>query len=120
LNRNFCDYQAFCIDQLTNDNGINTFCEGLKLDAAKSHESETQDSVSRTILLITVLFEDMVVAMKLHDTALQKTSTRKIATPSMLFNSGYKFGAELLSNEEPILLEIESLKSFEAFCIFGH
>ena len=62
----------------------------------------------------------MGVAMKIHDTALKKTSTRKTATPSILFNSCYKFGEELLSEEGPIALEIESLKSFEALCIFGH
>ena len=58
--------------------------------------------------------------MKIHGNALNKTSTRKTATPSILFNGGYKFGEELLSEENPIALEIESLKSFEAFCIFGH
>ena len=56
--------------------------------------------------------------MKIHDTALNKTSTRKTATPSIIFNNGYKFGEELLSEEGPITLEIESLKSFEA--LFGH
>jgi hypothetical protein len=77
LNRNFCDYQAFCIDRLTNDNNINDFCEALKVDVAKSHESDTQDSVSQTILLITVLFEDMGVAMKLMILHFKKHQQRK-------------------------------------------
>ncbi len=58
--------------------------------------------------------------MKIHDTAMQKTSARQQPTPSMLFNSGYKFEEELLVEEVPIALEMESLKSFEAFCMFGH
>ena len=71
--------------------------------------------MSLTPKTVKVLFEDMGVA-----TALKKSSIRNKATSSILFNSGYKFGEELLLNKDPILLEIESLKSFEAFCTFGH
>jgi len=38
----------------------------------------------------------------------------------MLFKSGYKFEEELVMAEEPTALGIESLKSFKAFCMFGH
>jgi hypothetical protein len=120
LGGELCDFEALCEERVTNDHGINAFCEALKVDVAKSDESDIQDSVSRTLSLIKVMLEDMGVAMEIHDTAMQKTSAKRQLTPSMLFNSGYKFEEELLMAEEPTALEIESLKSFEAFCMFGH
>ena len=73
---NLCpDYQAFCCDRLTNDIGLNSFCEALKVDVANSQESEnTNDCISRTVSLIKVLFVDMGVAMKIHESALKKNN----------------------------------------------
>ncbi len=94
------------------------FCEAVKLDMANSKETSFKKTISNTLSLITVLFEDLFEAITLHrDFSGEKVD---IETSTSLLNKtntcdGYDFNIDIITDEANALQK-ESLMLFEGFC----
>jgi hypothetical protein len=89
---------------------------------ANSKETSFKNTISSTLSLITVLFEDFCKVITIHrDFSAKKEDPQ----PSiMLLNKtnkcdGYDFNIDIITNEVNALQK-ESLMLFEGFCIFGY
>jgi hypothetical protein len=98
------------------------FCEAVKVDVENSKEPSFKKTISSTLSLITVLFEDLFEAITLH----REFSGEKVRfEPSTsLLNKidtcdGHDFNIDI-STDEVNALQKESLVLFEGFCIFGY
>ncbi len=98
------------------------FCEAVKVDMTNSKETSFKKTISSTLSLITVLFEDLFVAITLH----RDFSGEKVdPEPSILLLNktntcdGYNLNIDIITDEVNALQK-ESLMLFEGFCIFGH
>jgi hypothetical protein len=98
------------------------FCEAVKVDVTNSKETSTKKTISSTLSLITVLFEDLFETITLH----RDFSGEKVdPEPSMLLLNktdtcdGYEFNIDIITDEENALQK-ELLMLFEGFCIFGY
>jgi hypothetical protein len=98
------------------------FCEAVKVDMAYSKDSSFNITITSTLYLITVLFEDLFEAITIHKdfcgwkmdpkpsiTLLNKTITL----------NGYDFTINIFEDEVNALQK-ELLIMFEAYCIFGY
>ena len=47
--------------------GEHEFCEAVKVDVSKTKETNFQASITNTIALVSVLFEEIGVAVELHE-----------------------------------------------------
>ncbi len=98
------------------------FCEAVKVDIANSKDTSFTKTISSTLSLITVLFEDLFEAITLHrDFCGEKVD---IEPSTSLLNKtdacdGYDFNIEIIIDEVNAL-QTESLMLFEGFCIFGY
>ncbi len=75
------------------DIGFYQFCEAVKVDVSKTKETNFQVSISNSVALVRVLFEDFGVAVELLEKAKYNKSTEE-AFPSghsMLFNETFEF-----------------------------
>ena len=61
--------------------GEEEFCEAVKVDVSKTKEKDFQASISNTIALVSVLFEDFGVAVEVLEKA-KNYKTTKEAFPS--------------------------------------
>ncbi len=102
--------------------GQSIFCEAVKVDMENSKEMSFKKTISSTLSLITVLFEDLFEAITLH----REFSGKKVRLePSnSLLNQtntcdGYVFNIDVFTDEVNAL-QNESLMLFEGFCIFGY
>ncbi len=97
------------------------FHEALKNDMANSKDISFNNTISSTLSLITVLFEDFFEAINIHKefhgekedpkpsiTSLNKTNTC----------DGYDFNINIINDDEYNALQKELLMLFEAYCIF--
>ncbi len=98
------------------------FCEAVKVDMANSKDSSFNHTITSTLSLITVLFEDLFEAITIHnDFCYKKLGPH----PSIsLLNktdtlNGYDFNKNLFADEFDSLKK-ELLMLFEAYCIFGY
>jgi hypothetical protein len=98
------------------------FCEAVKVDMQNSKETLFKKTISRTLSLITVLFEDLFEAITLH----KELSGEKIRfKPSTSLRNktdtcdGHDFNIDIFTDEVNALQK-ESLVLFEGFCIFGY
>jgi hypothetical protein len=97
------------------------FCEAVKVDVSKTKEASFQASITTTVALISAIFEDVGVAVKLHERAI-KIKKSEVAFPlghSILFNETFEFEKGFLEKEFNALQK-ECLKTFESLCIFGY
>jgi hypothetical protein len=98
------------------------FCEAVKVDMENSKETSFKKTISSTLSLITVLFEDLFEAITLHrefsgekfrfnplTSLLHKTNT----------SDGHDFNIDVFTDEVNALQK-ELLVLFEGFCIFGY
>jgi hypothetical protein len=98
------------------------FCEAVKVEMANSKESSFRNTITSTLSLITVLFEDLFEAITLHrDFSGEKVDIEPLI---LLLNKtdtcdGYDFNIDVITDEVNALQK-ESLILFEGFCIFGH
>jgi hypothetical protein len=98
------------------------FCEAVKVDMANSKETSFSNTISSTLSLITVLFEDLFKAINIHKEFYgEKEGPKSFIT---LLNKtdtcdGYDFNIDIINNNEYNALQKESLMLFEACCIFG-
>jgi hypothetical protein len=98
------------------------FCEAVEVDMTNSKETSFKKTISGTLSLITVLFEDLFEAITLH----RDFSGEKVdPEPSILLlnktntSDGYAFNNYFITDEVNALKK-ESLMLFEGFCIFGY
>jgi hypothetical protein len=98
------------------------FCKAVKVDMANSKDSSFNHTITCTLSLITVLFEDLFEASTIHkDFCGEKLDPH----PSILLLNktdtlnGYDFTINLFGDEFNSLQK-ESLMLFEAYCFFGY
>ncbi len=98
------------------------FCEAVKVNMANSKETSFKKTMSSTLSLITVLFEDLFEAITLHRDFSGENVDIKPST-SLLNKTntcdGYEFNIDIITDEVNALQK-ESLMLFEGFCIFGY
>jgi hypothetical protein len=110
------------ICQKQTKHGQSMFCEAVKLDMENSKELSFKKTISSTLSLITVLFEDLFEAITLHR-EFSGEKARFEPSTSLLNKTdtcdGHDFNIDVLTDEvNP--LQKESLVLFEGFCIFGY
>jgi hypothetical protein len=98
------------------------FCEAVKVDMTNSKESSFHHTITSTLSLITVFFEDLFKAIMIHKDFCGK---KEVPQPSIsLLNKtntshGCEFDIDIITDEVNALQK-ESLMLFEGFCIFGY
>ncbi len=98
------------------------FCEAVKVDVANSKDLSFNHTITSTLSLTTVLFEDLFEAITIHKDFCGK---KEAPQPSIsLWNKtdtfdGYDFNTDIITDEVNALQK-ESLVLFEGFCIFGY
>ncbi len=98
------------------------FYEAVKVNMENSKETSFKKTISSTLSLITVLFDDLFESITLH----REFSGEKVRfepSTSLLNKTntcdGHDFNIDILTDEVNALQE-ESLVLFEGFCIFGY
>jgi hypothetical protein len=98
------------------------FYEAVKNDLANSKETSFNNTISTTISLIIVLFEDLLEAVNIQ---VEKCGEKEDPKPSITSLNktntcdGYDFNIDIINDDEYNTLQKELLMSFEDFCIFG-
>jgi hypothetical protein len=98
------------------------FCEAVKVDMANSKDTSFKNTITSTLSLITVVFEDLFEAITIHKDFCGK---KEVPQPSIsLLNKtdtfdGYEFDIDIITDEVNALQK-ESLVLFEGFCTFGY
>jgi hypothetical protein len=101
--------------------GEHEFCEAVKVDVSKAKETNFQASITNTVALVSVLFEEIGVATEIIEMA-KKEKKSEVKFPSghlILFNQTFQFEKGFLENIVNVHQK-ECLKSLEALCVFGH
>ena len=101
--------------------GEHKYCEAVKVDVSKAKETNFQASITNTIALVSVLFEEIGVAVEIHEMA-KKEKKSEVKFPSghlILFNNTFSFEQGFFKT---IINSVqkECLKSLEALCVFGY
>jgi hypothetical protein len=102
--------------------GQSMFCEAVKVDVENSKETSFKNTITSTLSLITVLFEDLFQAITLHrefsgEKVRLEPSTSLLNQTNSL--NGYVFNINVFTDEVDALQK-ELLVLFEGFCIFGY
>jgi hypothetical protein len=102
--------------------GLFMFYEAVKVDMANSKETSFSNTISSTLSLVTVLLEDLFIAINIHkefhgEKANPKPSITSLNTTNTC--DGYDFNIDIINIDEYNALQKESLVLFEAYCIFG-
>ncbi len=98
------------------------FYEAAKIDIENSKKTSFNNTISSTLPLITVLFEDLIKAINIHE---EFCGEKEGLKPSItLLNKtdtcdGYDFDIDIINNDKYNAIQKESLMLFEAYCIFG-
>jgi hypothetical protein len=98
------------------------FYEAVKNDLANSKEISFNNTISTTLSLITVLFEDLLEAVNIQA---EKCGEKEDPKPSItslnksITCDGYDFNIDIINNIEYNALQKKLLMLFEGFCIFG-
>jgi hypothetical protein len=102
--------------------GQSMFCEAVKVNLENSKDLSFKNTITSTLSLITVLFEDLFEAITLH----RESSGEKVRlepSTSLLNKTntcdGHDFNIDLFTDEVNAL-QIETLVLLEGFCIFGY
>ena len=117
------DREAMFFCSRVNDlkTGEHEFCEAVKVDVSKTKETNFQASITNTIVLVSVLFEEIGVAVEIHEMA-KKEKKSEVIFPSghsILFNNTFSFEQGFLKTTINGVQK-ECLKSLEALCVFGY
>jgi hypothetical protein len=102
--------------------GQSMFCEAVKVDMENSKELSFKSTITSTLSLITVLFEDLFEAITLHrefsgeKERLEPSTSLLNQTDSL---NRYVFNIDLFTDEVDALQK-ESLVLIGGFCIFGY
>ncbi len=98
------------------------FYEAVKNDLANSKETSFNNTISSTLSLITVLFEDLFEAINIQaEICGEKEDPKPSITSLNKTNTcdGYDFNIDIINNDEYNALQKVLLMLFEGFCIFG-
>jgi hypothetical protein len=98
------------------------FCEAVKVDMENSKDLSFKNTITNTLSLITVLFEDLFEAITLHkDFSGEKVRLEPLTSLLNKTNTcdGHDFNIDVFT-DEVIALQKESLVLFESFYIFGY
>ncbi len=98
------------------------FYEAVKNDLANFKETSFNNTVSSTLSLITLLFEDLFEAVNIHAILVgEKEDPKPFITSPNKTNTcdGYDFNIDVINNDEYNAVQKDSLMMFEGFCIFG-
>jgi hypothetical protein len=101
--------------------GQSMFCEAVKVDLENSKETSFKNTITSTLSLITVLFEDLFEPISFYrDFSGEKVRLEQLTS---LLNKtdtcdGHDFNIDVFTDEVNALQE-ELLLLFEGFCIFG-
>ncbi len=98
------------------------FCEAVKVDMESSKKLSFHHTITTTLSLVTVLFEDLFEAITLHrEFSGEKVRLEPLTILLSKTNTcdGYVFNIDVFTDEVNALQK-ESLVLFEGFCIFGH
>ena len=98
------------------------FYEAVENDSANSKERSFNNTISTTLSLITVLFEDLFEAINIQAVLCGEKEDPKPSITSLNKTNtcdGYDFNIDIMNNDEYYALQKESLMLFEGFCIFG-
>jgi hypothetical protein len=102
--------------------GQSMFCEAVMVDMVNSKKTSFHHTITSTLSLIPVLFEDLFEAITLHK---EFCGEKMRLEPSILLLNqtnkchGYDFNIDVFTDEVNALQK-ESLVLFEDFCIFGY
>jgi hypothetical protein len=98
------------------------FCEAVKVDMANSKDSSFNHTMTSTLSLVTVLFEDLFEAITIHKDACGRKMDRKLSI-SLLNKTntlnGYDFTINVFEDEVNALQK-ELLMLLEGYCVFGY
>ncbi len=92
------------------------------VDMANSKETSSNNIISSTLSLVTVLFEDLFEAINIHkEFCGEKESPKSSITSLNKTNAcdGYDFKIDIINNDDYNALQKESFMLFEAYCIIG-
>jgi hypothetical protein len=97
-------------------------CEAVKVDMANSKDSSFNDTITSTLSLITVTFEDLFEAITIHKEFCGRKMDPKpsisLLNKTNIFD-GYDFTINIFEDEVNALQK-ELLMLFEAYCVFGY
>jgi hypothetical protein len=102
--------------------GQSVFCEAVKVDLESSKESSFHHTITNTLSLITVLFEDLFEAISLHrDFSGEKVRLEPLTSLLNKTNTcdGHDFNIDVFTDEVNAL-QNKPLVLLEGFCIFGY
>ena len=111
----------FCSRKNGAKKGEHQFCEAVKVDVSKTKETNFQASITNTIALVEVLFEDVGVATELIEMA-KKEKKSEVPFPSghsILFNQTFEFEKGFFEHFVNVHQK-ECLKTFQSLCVFGY
>ncbi len=89
---------------------------------ANSKETSFNNTISSTLSLITVLFEDLFKAINIHKEFCGEQEGSKASITSLNKTNacdGYDFNIDIINNDQYNALQIKLLMLIEAYCIFG-
>jgi hypothetical protein len=98
------------------------FYEAVKNDMENSKETSFNNTISSTLSLITVLFEDLFEAVNIQVVLVGEKEDPKPPITSLNKTNtcdGYDFNIDIINNDEYNAVQKELLMMFEGFCIFG-
>jgi hypothetical protein len=104
---------------------IHRFCEAVRVDMENSKEKSPAGTISNTLGLITVIFEDVVKAVNIHNRLINSDDPQGPWPDVILMNrtetfGGFAFEGGIIKNEEYSPLQKELLNLLEGLCIFGY
>jgi hypothetical protein len=97
------------------------FCEAVKVDMADSNKTSFKNTISSTLSLITVLFEDLCEAITIHrDFCGEKVDPKQSVSLLNITDTfdGYDFIIDIITDEVNALQK-ELLMLFKGYCLFG-
>jgi hypothetical protein len=110
------------ICQKPTTHGQSMFCEAVKVDLEYSKQSSFHHTITSTLSLITVLFEDLFGAITFYRD-FRGEKVRLEPSTSLLNKTntcdGHDFNIDIFTDEVNALQK-KSLVLFEGFCIFGY
>jgi hypothetical protein len=103
-----------------------SLCEAIKVDAFQS--GDNGETISSTLLLIKVLFEDLRLGFEIHHQFKENTPKDVDGNGTKIFllnrtsttQGGYRFDHQLLKKDGIDPIKKEAFKLLEASCIFGY
>jgi hypothetical protein len=111
----------FCCQKPTKY-GQGMFYEAVKIDMENSKETSFNNTISSTLSLNTVLFENLFKTTNIHKECCGEIDGPKACITSQNKTDtcyGYDFNIDIINDDEYNALQKDSLMLFEAYCIFG-